>query len=102
MLLLSVGVFLDQAAQAFGAAFYHALIIGGYTVQGAFDIAMNLVNASGRDPQGDNFLLLPEGVLRMDVIGRVAFSLVYTIVLSILSAMNVFTSLSNSSYECVS
>ena len=53
----------DQAAQAFGASFYHALIIGGYTVKHAFDIALNLVNASGRDaiPQGDNFLLLPEG-----------------------------------------
>lgn len=53
----------DQAAQKFSKAFYHALIMR-HSVKDAFDIALALVNASpspddGSD--GDNFLLLPEG-----------------------------------------
>lgn len=42
--------------------FYHALVIGGYHIQGAFEIALNTVNASSDSSlQGDNFLLLPIG-----------------------------------------
>ncbi|CAM9490302.1 unnamed protein product, partial [Choristocarpus tenellus] len=49
----------DQAAQTFSRVFYDALIVGRYTVQGAFDVGVKTVNATSLE--GENFLLLPRG-----------------------------------------
>ncbi|CAM9339383.1 unnamed protein product, partial [Discosporangium mesarthrocarpum] len=49
----------DQAAELFGRNFYHALIVGGFTVKDAFNIGLSTVNATSEE--GDNFLLLPAG-----------------------------------------
>lgn len=58
---------LDQAVQQFANQFYDALLSqdGRYTVKQAYDIAVNTVDADNPNapPQGDQFVLLPLGLL---------------------------------------